>query len=209
MEKWESLFRQKVNLVCTSDDPAHDILHFERVTKIAKRLAVKENADLYVVLPAAWLHDLVVVPKNSEYRSKASQMSADKAIEYLKSIDYPAKYFSNIEHCIVAHSHSAGIQAETIEAKIVQDADRLDAIGAIGLARCFITAGILKRPLYSIQDPFCESRSADDSQYTLDHFYIKLLKITDSLHTDSSRVEGKRRLEVLKQYLYDLSLEIT
>ena len=101
---------------------------------------------------------------------QASRLSAEEAIEFLRSIDYPAKFYDEIAHAVEGHSFSANIEVKTIEAKIVQDADRLDGLGAIGIARCFATAGLLKRAFYSSEDPFCDARTPDDSQFTVDHF---------------------------------------
>ena len=149
MEKWEKLFKSKIQDNATNDDPAHDILHFERVVKVAKHLCDKENGKFEVIVPAAWLHDFVIVPKNDPRRSQASQLSAIEATKYLSSINYPSAYISEIAHAIEGHSFSANVPTRTLEAKIVQDADRLDGLGAIGIARCFATAGLLKRPFYS------------------------------------------------------------
>ena len=90
----------------------------------------------------------------------------------------------------------------------MQDADRLDALGAIGLARCFIVAGMLKTPLYSEQDPFGRERPIDDRKFTIDHFYTKLFKIAETLKTPAGQHEGVRRVALMKRYLDDLSFEI-
>lgn len=205
---WEKQFETKISEVTATDDPAHDLLHFKRVVSIAKFLCTEEGGDLNIVIPAAWLHDLVIIPKDNPLRSQASRLSADTAIEYLDVIKYPKQYFKDIHHAIEGHSFSANIEVKTIEAMIVQDADRLDGLGAIGIARCFATAGLLKRPFYSSRDPFCKSRSASDSQYTIDHFFKKLFKTAETLKTHSGREEGTRRLEIMKRYLTDLEFEI-
>lgn len=189
-------------------DPAHDVSHFERVVVSAKRLAEQEGANLKVVVPAAWLHDFVVVPKDDPRRSKASRLSGEAAIEFLKQIEYPSEFYDDIAHAIEAHSFSAGLTARTIEAKVVQDADRLDGLGAIGLARLFVTAGLMRRALYDPRDPFCEKRPPDDSRFTIDHVYKKLFVVAESLTTDAGRAEGARRFVVLKTYLSDLQREI-
>lgn len=208
MKEWESKFILKMAELA-DQDAAHDILHFQRVVHTAKKLCKIDQANPAIVVPAAWLHDFVIVSKNDPLRSRASQLSAIAAIEYLSSINYPQQFYEGIAHAIESHSFSANIPAKTIEAKIVQDADRLDSLGAIGIARCFITGGILNRPLYRADDPFCEQREADDQRYTLDHFYTKLFKLTASLHTASGRAEGARRVAVMKEYLQQLDRDIT
>ena len=208
LSTWEIIFKNKVSEIAKSDDLAHDILHFKRVVQMAKQLCVSEGANFNIVVPAAWLHDFVIIPKNSPQRSQASKLSAVAAIEFLNSIQYPQEFHTDIAHAIEGHSFSANIPVLTLEAMIVQDADRLDAIGAIGIARCFATAGILKTPFYSDDDPFCDVRNADDSKFTIDHFYKKLLKIADNLKTKSGQIAGQKRIEFMKSYLAVLKTEI-
>ncbi len=209
METWEKLFETKIGQVATPDDPAHDLLHFRRVVKIAKKLCNNEGGKLEIVVPAAWLHDLVIIPKNDPRRSQASKLSAQAAMEFLAEIEYDEKYFREISHAIEAHSFSANIPCETLEAKIVQDADRLDGLGAIGIARCFATAGIMKRPFYSVTDPFCEQRPPNDQAYTVDHFFQKLFKTAESLQTNFGRLEGSKRVQSMQYFLGDLATEIS
>lgn len=205
---WETLFENKISIVATSDDPAHDLNHFKRVVTMAKKLCLLENANPDVVIPAAWLHDLVIVPKNSPLRSQASRLSAEKALEFLREINYPEQYHQDIAHAIEGHSFSANIEVKTIEAKIVQDADRLDGLGAIGIARCFATAGLMKRSFYKSDDPFCDKRPPDDLNYTVDHFYQKLFKTGETLKTQSGKIEAAARIHFMIQYLKVLESEI-
>lgn len=208
MNKWEKLFEERISQIATADDPAHDLLHFKRVVKTAKHLCELEKGSLEIVIPAAWLHDIVIIPKNDPRRSMASRMSAQSALEYLASISYPTEYFEAIAHAIEAHSFSANIEAKTIEAKVVQDADRLDGIGAIGVARCFATAGILKRPFYDFEDPFSFHREPNDQYFTIDHFYQKLFKTLDMLQTSAGKIEGQRRVSFMRRYLEALATEL-
>lgn len=207
-EKFEQLIEDKIKSQTVSDDPAHDFLHFKRVVKSAKQIGLAEKANLDIVVPAAWLHDLVNVPKNDSRRSEASKLSAQEAVIFLKEINYPEIFFKEIAHAIEAHSFSANIQTRSLESQVVQDADRLDSIGAIGLARCFATAAVMKRPFYSEHDSFCTQRPVDDSLYTIDHFYKKLLVIEEKLNTKTAKNIGQRRTEYLKNYLNELKEEI-
>ena len=206
---WETQFKKKIEQTQMENDPAHDLSHFYRVTSLAKTLAIQEQAQLEVVVPAAWLHDLVNIPKNDPRRKLASSLSATAACQFLKEIQYPTTYLDDIGHAIQTHSFSANLPPLTLEAKVVQDADRLDAIGAIGIARCFSVGGQLQRPLYSPVDPFAENRAANDSENSLDHFFVKLLKLVESFQTHSGRIEGERRLTSMKQFLAQLKTEIT
>ncbi len=209
LSEWENIFAAKISEIASSDDPAHDFLHFKRVVKMARKLCEQEKGNEWVAIPAAWLHDFVIIPKNSPLRSQASRLSAEAAIEFLKSVEFPAQFHADIAHAIEGHSFSANIEVKTLEAKIVQDADRLDGLGAIGVARCFATAGLLKRPFYNPNDPFCDEREPDDRQFTVDHFYKKLFKTAASLQTQAGIQEGLQRIQSMKNYLQNLRAEIS
>ncbi|MDH2433579.1 HD domain-containing protein [Pokkaliibacter sp. MBI-7] len=190
------------------EDAAHDLAHIERVVANARRLASTEGAELAIVLPAAWLHDCVNVAKDSPLRSQGSRLSADQAVVLLEQIDYPARWLEAIHHAICAHSFSAAITPRTLEAAVVQDADRLDALGAIGIARTFIVGGQLQRTLYSLDDPFCTEREPDDLYFGLDHFYTKLLRLEQSFITAAGRAEAAERTQFMWCYLSQLQQEI-
>jgi uncharacterized protein len=191
-----------------SADPAHDISHVKRVVQNTLRLTRAENGNAAVTIPAAWLHDCVSVAKNSPLRRQASSLAAQKAMDFLESVKYPEDLLAPIYHAIEAHSFSANIVTKTLEARIVQDADRLDAVGAIGIARCFLTGGSIGTPLYDPSDPFAKTREADDRRYTLDHFYCKLLGLADTMKTEAGKVEATRRSEFMQAYLLQLDSEI-
>jgi uncharacterized protein len=161
-----------------------------------------------VVIPAAWLHDCATVAKNSAARSKASQLSADKAERILQEINYPAGYIDAIKHAIAAHSFSAQIEPKSVEAQVIQDADRLDALGAIGIARCFMIGGGLGTRLYDPLDPFADSRALDDRANVIDHFYVKLLALADMMTTRAGKEEAHRRTAFMIRYLDQLRQEI-
>jgi len=205
--EWEEMFAQFLD-VETVQDPAHDRGHVLRVVANAKELAAKEGARLDIVIPAAWLHDCVIIPKNSEQRQRASVLAARRAATFLEESGYPAESIAAVEHAIAAHSFSAGIKAETLEAKVVQDADRLDAIGAIGIARCFTVGGALGIQFYNLDEPFPMARQADDREYVLDHFFVKLFKLVDQMGTETGRQEAVRRTAVMRQFLAQLGDEI-
>jgi uncharacterized protein len=189
-------------------DAAHDVAHVRRVVANALTLLESEPADPRVVLPAAWLHDCVSVPKSSPDRARASVLAADQAVNVLRDWSFPEVFLPAIHHAIAAHSFSAGIPADTLEARVVQDADRLDALGAIGLARCLMLGGQMGRPLYAEDDPFCASRPPDDRVYTIDHFPAKLLTLAGRMQTEAGRAEAERRTEFLLEFLSHLRREI-
>lgn len=197
-----------LRLCADHPDPSHDILHVKRVVRWAKTLALSEKANFAVVIPAAYLHDCIYISKTDNRRSQASRLSADKAMSLLKDWGYPAEYLPAIEHAIATHSFSSGLHAETKEAQVVQDADRLDAMGAIGIFRCFAFSGLALRPLYNESDPFCTTREPNDKQQTLDHFFVKLLHLQEKLNTESAKREGEKRLQTMKAFLTALEGEI-
>ncbi len=154
MLHWEQKFEGFIETQMAEADLAHDRGHIRRVVAMAKDLAVAEGAVLEVVVPAAWLHDCVVVPKDSPQRERASRMAARVAGQFLVDIEYPSERIPAIGHAIESHSFSANIPPETLEARVVQDADRLDAIGAIGVSRCLMLAATSGRSLYRLDDPW-------------------------------------------------------
>ena len=191
-----------------TQDQAHDLNHILRVVKTAKRLCRDEKAKLEIVLPAAYLHDCFSCPKHHPERARSSRLSAEKAIDFLTSIGYPSLYFDDIYHAILAHSYSANIKPRTLAAQIVQDADRLDSLGAIGIARCLQVSTSLGVPLYSFDDPFCNKRAPDDRSYTIDHFYVKLFNIVNTMNTEAGKIEAQLRASFMQVYLAQLETEL-
>ncbi|EGR2712985.1 HD domain-containing protein [Vibrio parahaemolyticus] len=190
-------------------DAAHDIEHVKRVVKTAKQLCDEENADIAIVLPAAYLHDCFTYPKDHPNREQSSAIAAKKAIAYLESIQYPQHYHDAIAHAIEAHSFSANIRPNTLEAQIVQDADRLDALGAIGVTRCIQVSTHFNAQLYNDDDMFAKERELNDKQFTVDHFQTKLFKIVDTMNTESAKLEANKRKAFMQTYLKQLHDEVT
>ncbi len=207
LEVFEQQFKSYMQVEMVQD-PAHDLSHVLRVVKTAKSLCQQEDAKLEVVLPAAYLHDCFTFPKNHPERKNSSTVAAEKAETYLQSIHYPSEYLAEIKHAIMAHSYSAGITPTTIEAQIVQDADRLDAIGAIGIARCIQVGTGFGAHLYDYSDPYATERNLDDKTYMLDHFETKLFKLSDLMTTHSAKEEAKRRVTFMKAFLQQLDTEM-
>ncbi|WP_156414076.1 HD domain-containing protein [Bordetella sp. N] len=197
MQEQLDLWRPRLIALATASDDndgAHDLNHLERVWASARTLlASSPEADPLVVMAAAYLHDLVNLPKNHPDRRQASRMSAQAAVAQLAALRFPEARLPAVAHAIEAHSYSAGIVPETIEAKIVQDADRLDALGAVGLARMFHVGGQLGRALAHATDPLALQRTADDGIYTLDHIECKLLRLPDTMQTEAGREVARER----------------
>jgi len=191
------------------NDPAHDFEHTIRVYKNAQKICKKEKANEKLVLSAALLHDIVSYPK-SDKRSKTSSIkSATKSKQILEKLDFSKDEIAIISDAISDHSFSQNKIPKTLEGKILQDADRLDALGAIGIARVFATGGSLKRPFYKIDDPFCKKRIPNDKTWTVDHFFQKLLKLESLMNTKSGKAEAKKRTKIIKEFLNQLKQEIS
>lgn len=191
-------------------DAAHDAEHVRRVVAWARRLAAAEGADLGVVVPAAWLHDVVTVSKDSPDRTLASRIAADHAADWLRQQGFPVDRLDAVAHAVAAHSFSAGIEPETIEAEVVQDADRLDALGAVGLARMYATAGAMGSALVHPDDPVPTeppTRPLDDRQWATDHLFTKLLRLPATMRTAAGRAEAERRAAFLRTFLGELRRE--
>jgi uncharacterized protein len=189
------------------NDPSHDFDHIMRVYNNAQKICKKEKANEKLVLCAVLLHDIVSYPKSHKYSKLSSIYSAKKSKHILKKYSFSDKEIMIISDAIRDHSFSQNKIPETLEGKILQDADRLDALGAIGIARVFATAGSIKRSFYSPNDPFCNKRKPDDKTWTVDHFFQKLLKLESLMNTKSGKIEAKKRTLVLKKFLNQLKQE--
>ena len=117
-----------------------------------------------------------------------------------RDIGFPEPLLDGVAHAIEAHSFSARIAPLTIEARIVQDADRLDALGAVGLARLFYIAGCMQSALAHPSDPLAEGRALDDRAYALDHIVVKLATLPGMMNTDAGRRLGEARLAQLQAF---------
>ncbi len=210
-QDWEALWAEPFSgFVATqmqNADAGHDIHHVRRVVANARIIGVAEQAVAQIVLPAAWLHDVVVVAKDSPKRSQASRLAAEASAGFLQELGYPIEYHSAIQHAIAAHSFSAGIPPETCEAKVVQDADRLEALGALGLARCLMTGVAMGTQLMHPEEPFPVRRRADDRRYSVDHLFVKLLKLPALMQTSIGKEMARQRAEFLIVFLEALQQE--
>lgn len=190
------------------NDPAHDFEHIIRVYKNAEKIGKKEKANMRLVRVSVLLHDIVSYPKSDKRSKRASTESALQAEKMLKRYGYDSHEIGIIANAIREHSFSKGMIPRTLEGKVLQDADRLDALGAIGIARTFAVGGAEKRPFYNKDDPFCRKRSSNDQEWTVDHFYKKLLLLEKKMNTKTAKIEARRRTIILKKFLNDLKKEI-
>jgi uncharacterized protein len=200
-----------VKLLLHNQSPAHDFQHILRAYKNAEMISKQEESvDLDIVLAAALLHDLVVYPKGSSKTTNSAYDSAEIAKKILLEYkNYPREKIEKVADAIRTHSYSNGLVPQTLEGKILQDADRLDAIGAIGIARTFSVGGCENRSLYNPTDAFCQTeRQLDDTQWTLDHIKKKLMILKNSMHTKTARKIAEERTEFMELFLNQLRKEI-
>ena len=170
LESLKKIVKQKLK----TNDPAHDFEHIMRVYRNAERICKTESGNKKLVLSAVLLHDII---KNKNQKNSA-QKSAKLAEKILKDNNFSSNEIDIISCAIRDHSYSKGRIPSTIEGKILQDADRLDAIGAIGIARAFSFSGSNKRPFYDPKDPFSKNRNLNDNKWALDHFFKNCLLYT-------------------------------
>ena len=200
--------REHVEKRLTQNDAAHDFEHILRVLKNATKIARKEKASIRMITAAVLLHDIISYKKSDPRSKNSSSESAEKARETLQRHDFTQDEINIISDAIRDHSFSRGITPKTLVGKILQDADRLDALGTIGIARTFAVSGAEKRPFYNSDDPFCKKRTPDDKSWTLDHFYKKLLLLEKTMNTRTGKIEAAKRTKIMKKFLDELKKEI-
>lgn len=193
-----------------NNDPSHDLDHALRVLYLAEYISKKEKADRDIIVPAALFHDIICYPKNHRQSINSAKMSAIQAKKILMEInEFPSKKIDEVQYVIDNCSFSKGIQPVTLEAKIIQDADRLEATGAIAIMRTFSSSGSMNRKFYNHDDPFCENRKPDDMKYAVDLFYTRLLKVHDFMYTKTAKKIAKLRNDFLKSFLKELKIELS
>lgn len=190
-------------------DGSHDLSHLLRVWRNAAAIAASEpGCDVELLAAAVLLHDCVAVEKDSPLRAQASRLAAARAREIVAALGWAVGRQDALAHAIEAHSFSAGIAPRSLEACILQDADRLDAIGAIGIARCFYVGGRLHSALYDPADPDAADRPLDDRRFAFDHFAAKLFKLGDGFRTDAGRQAAASRLATMTEFVAAFRAEL-
>ncbi|WP_350647157.1 HD domain-containing protein [Pseudomonas sp. HY13-MNA-CIBAN-0226] len=189
-------------------DGSHDLTHIHRVWLNAKMIHSIEGGDLETLLAASILHDCVAVEKNSPLRAKASTLASAKASAILADLGWAESNIAAVALAIKSHSFSAGFEPTTIEAKIIQDSDRLDAIGMVGVARCFYAAGRMESGLYDFTNPTASGREYRDDRFAIEHFHTKLLKLASGFQTQEGARIAEKRHRSLEHFLNEFMGEI-
>lgn len=205
---FEKLSSLLLPLLDQSGDGAHDSAHLLRVWLNVQQIQAQEGGDLEILAASVLLHDCIYVPKNSPDRSRASHLAAVRARSILQSLKWTPKRIDIVAGAIETHSYSAGLEPLTLEGRILQDADRLDAIGFTGIARCFYTAGRMSSQLYDPSDPRGTCRELNDSLFALDHFPKKLLILAEGFKTATGQSLARGRHAILQKFYDGMLAEI-
>ncbi len=193
--------------LAADDDPAHDLAHALRVARVALSIA-EVGVEPRNLVAAALLHDAVNVPKDSPERARASQLCADFARGWLPEHGFDAEAVDQIADAIRDHSYSRGATPASALGRALQDADRLEAVGALGLMRCLSTGARMGARYFDPADPWASQRALDDRRYSVDHFFTKLLDLPETMLTEGGRAEGRRRARFLRSFLEQLGSEL-
>jgi uncharacterized protein len=191
-----------------SPDPAHDWAHIGRVAATAKALCQNQNVNIECVLAGVYCHDLVNLSKDHPDRKNASTLSAKEAEPLLRQVDFSQSEIEIIQKAIIEHSFSKGLKPSCLEAAIVQDSDRLDALGAIGILRCAAVNTQMKSKFYDPFDPLAEMRELDDKNFMLDHYMVKLYKLPELMNTPEAKVMAEARVQYMKTFIKELMGEV-
>lgn len=191
-------------------DPVHDWSHVERVTRLAEHIAVAEGADVELVRAAALLHD-VPAPPTPEARARHHLWAADFAADVLQAEGWPADRIAAVQHCIRAHRFRGDEAPATLEARALFDADKLDAIGAIGALRAGGYAARHDNPLAGpVSEGFRASGQLGPGEaHTPQHeFIVKLARIPARLTTPTGRALAEQRSAFLAAFFEQLEREL-
>jgi uncharacterized protein len=200
------LARVKAHLEASAD-AAHDVHHALRVALWTLRCA-EGQVEARVAIAAALCHDLVNLPKNHPDRSRASEYSSEAARALLATGRFSEEEVDAIAGAIRSHSFSRGETPTTALGRALQDADRLEAVGAIGILRAAAVGGSLGARLFHPEDPFARDRPLDDRAFVVDHFFTKLLGLHSTMTTPRGREEARLRTETMRRFLGELGSEL-
>lgn len=195
-----------------TDQLAHDFLHIERVYHWCLRLTAAIDGNQDLAGACALVHDLVHIPKNHPDRPLGGERSAEAAGTLLTEAGYNTQEIEAIVEAVRTCSWSRGLQPTSELGKVLQDADRLDGMGAVGIARVFACAQEMCGPdsaFYHQADPLAVTdRETDDRIYAVDHFQRKLMKLAVGMHYPLAQEEAQRRHVFMEQFLWSLGAEL-
>ena len=203
IEKTRDFVKEKMY----KEGSGHDWFHVERVCNMSKYLAEKENADMFIVEMTALLHDIDDWKFSDIYNTTLTE-------EFLKSVKVNEEESNRILNIIKTMSYKGGVvnsTQNTIEGMVVQDADRLDALGAIGIARAFAYGGNKNRSIYDPSIKPMDFKSLDEvknkDNHTVNHFYEKLFKLKDLMNTETAKEIATKRHKYMEDFIEEFYLE--
>ncbi len=195
---------------------AHNLDHVLRVYNLCVFLSkYEENVDMEVLIPAVLLHDIARVKESKDKSGEIDHaiLGSEMAEEILRNLKYEEDKIEKIKHCIITHRFRTDNRPKTIEAKILFDADKLDALGSIGIARCFMLAGQFGQSL-SVKNPI-DTNTSDNGRLKdvakhspFIEYEVKFKKIPEKLHTKKAKEIGIERLKFMDDFFKRLDLEI-
>lgn len=184
------------------DGGSHAFDHTQRVYNLALKLSENKDVDLDVIKASALLHDVARLKEDNNEIECHAEHGGEMAKEILSEMNFPEEKIKQVIYSIKVHRHSKKIKAETKEAEILQDADRLDALGAITIARMFSTGGKLNRPLHKPGVPFGKVHKGYDSESTIHGFHAKILKITpETFNSNEAKELAKERYKFVEEFI--------
>jgi len=207
MEPIFSAIEQEVRSLFSSDTTGHDFFHLKRVFNIALTIQAKEGGELLVVGASALVHDVHRLMQDESKKYYGPKESLQKVKQILEKAGFPQKLIPNVLHCVEFHEEYSftkeGKTVSDIETLILQDADNLDAIGAIGVARTFSFGASHGVPFWTPEKPFdrVHYAEAEKDPSTIHHFYSKLLKLKDNFSTPTARKMALKRHKFMETYL--------
>jgi len=187
-------------------DPGHDVAHCLRVAHWTIKLG--DSIDPRHAIAAALLHDIPNIPKDSPDRTRASELAADHARRLLGELGFDAASITLMSEAVHDHSYSTGRVPRSPLGDALQDADRLEALGALGILRTASCGARMGADYFDADDPWAERRELDDARHTVDHFFKKLLLLAPTLRTAAGRAEAERRTAFMVEFLRQLGSEI-
>lgn len=201
---------QRVQTALENAEGGHDWFHIERVWKMSRQICLSEGGNPVIVELAALLHDIA----DSKFHNGNEELGVQKAQQIMRDLLFPEDIVASVSHIIANMSFRkevGGAQKLSLEGQIVQDADRLDAIGAVGIARAFNYGGYKNRKLYDPTIPPVKLLSTEQykslSSPTINHFYEKLLLLKDRMQTNTGKALAEQRHQFMQDYLNQFFLE--
>lgn len=199
---------------------AHNLDHVMRVYKLTLHISqFEKNVNLDILIPATLLHDIARTKESEDLTGTIDHavLGSQMSVDILKNLDYSDDEMEKIRHCILTHRYRTGNEPQSIEAKILFDADKLDAIGSVGLMRSFMIAGQHGQTIELIEniDEYIKDNTTENGKLKdmskhspLIEYHIKLKKIPKKLYTKSAKKIGNERIKIMESFFENLTLEM-